>query len=117
VYNLVSTTNPETINFKLKTTYPGSFSHTSAEITITISCGSSYDISAATTTTPQFVTHADANVGFTLPAFTSAQQTGCPVNDIVISGSGSSLTTPSGVGQETLVGGNYMVKPSDTALH
>ncbi len=30
VFNLVSTTSPETINFKLKTTFPGSFTHTSA---------------------------------------------------------------------------------------
>jgi hypothetical protein len=27
------------------------------------------------------------------------------------------VTTPSGVGQETLVSGNYLVKPTDTALH
>ncbi len=27
------------------------------------------------------------------------------------------MTSPSGVEQETLVGGNYLVKPSNTALH
>ncbi len=27
------------------------------------------------------------------------------------------MTTPSGLEQETLVGGNYIVKPSDTSLH
>jgi hypothetical protein len=97
VFDLVSTTNPETINFKIKTIYPGSFSHTSAQASIAITCGSSYDISSAAATTPQFVTHGDSAVGFTLPAFTSAQQTGCPVNDIVISGSESSVTTPNGL--------------------
>jgi hypothetical protein len=97
VFNLVSTTSQETINFKLKTTFPGSFTHISAQATITISCGSSYDISSATATTPQYVTHGDSSVGFTLPAYSSAQQTGCPVNSIEISGLGTSVTTPSGV--------------------
>ncbi len=36
---------------------------------------------------------------------------------IETSGSGTELTTPSGVGQPILVSGNYLVKPSDTSLH
>jgi hypothetical protein len=52
VFDLVSTANPETISFKVKTTYPGSFTHTSATASITISCSNSYDISAAAATSP-----------------------------------------------------------------
>ncbi len=63
------------------------------------------------------MTHGDSSVGFTLPAYTSDQQTGCPVNNIEISGSGTSVTTPTGVEQETLVSGNYLVKPSDNSIH
>ncbi len=69
VFDLVSTTNPETFSFKVKTLYQGSFTHISATATITISCGSSYDITSAIATTPQYVSHGDSSAGFILPAF------------------------------------------------
>ncbi len=52
-----------------------------------------------------------------MPVYSSSEQTGCPTNSITITGSGTSVTTPTGVEQAALISGNYLVKPSDNTLH
>lgn len=118
VFDLVDNDVANVINFKIKTTFSGSFTHTSAQSTITLTCGSSYPISAASTpTSPQFITFDDSSVGYTLPAFTTSQQTGCPTNQIQITGSADSLTTATGLEEAALVDSDFLVKPSDNTAH
>jgi hypothetical protein len=89
-YDLAQISIEDSFSFKFKTQYPGSMTHLSALVTITITCGSSYSISATTISFEQEVTMGEGTAGFTLPTYTSAQQTGCPVNAFVLTSSGTS---------------------------
>jgi len=54
VFDLVDTINPETITFKVKTTFTNNLEHLSPLITATVSCDNNYIITevAGTVTTP-----------------------------------------------------------------
>lgn len=116
----MSSATEDTITFNIITTFTNSQTHTSPSITITITCNNNYVISAASSTSPQFVTHGDGTVGFTLPAYTSAQQTGCPVNSRLIdNNNGGGASPPSGLpsGEIPAVSGTYIVKPTNNGAH
>jgi hypothetical protein len=49
-YDLVSTTNPETVSFLIATTFTNSMLHNSAVVSIAITCNSNYVISESTST-------------------------------------------------------------------
>jgi len=120
-FDLVDTINQETITFKVLSTFPGELTHLSATASIVVSCGpvGTYTASeVAAPTNPQFVTHGDASVGFTMPTYeTDDWNIGCPVTTVELSatnvGAGA-ISVPSDI---TLNGGVVMVKPTNTALH
>jgi hypothetical protein len=117
---LVSSATEDTITFNIITTFTNSMTHTSPSITITITCNNNYVISAATATTPQFVSHGNAAVGFSLPVFSSAQEVGCPVNSRrVDNNNGGGASPPSGLpsGEIPATSGTYIVKPTNNGLH
>jgi hypothetical protein len=91
--------------------------HSSAEITITVACSSSYSITAASGSTSQDVTFSDSSVGFVLPTYTSSQQTGCPTNLIEVTTSNSAVAAHSGLDDPVQVSSTFVVKPADTSIH
>jgi len=63
-------------------------------VTFTIVCGNAYTINAASSpTSPQYVSHEDSSVGYTLPVYVTSQQTGCPTNLIELTSDASSIVT------------------------
>jgi hypothetical protein len=110
------------VTFKIKTTFSGSMTHVSPQISVVIACGNSYTISAVSgISTPQYVTHGSSSVGFQFPAFTHPQTAGCPINNWELSASGSSVTSVSGMALSTSSGSGTstvkIAKPSNTGLH
>ncbi len=114
----MSTTVEDSFTFKIKTTFAGTMTHLSATISIAITCANSYTLSQATPVNPQFKAHDLAASGFELPTYTSAQQTGCPTNQIQISSSNTEVASVSGLEDPASDGsGGFIVKPSDSNVH
>ena len=106
----------------MKTTITNSLIHLSPLISLLVSCSNSYTITASSAiTADQFVTFADASVGFTLPAFTHSQTGGCPITQWQISTQNTAVTAPSGITISTASGSGsssvMIVKPDNKDLH
>ena len=97
---MVSTTYKVTISFKIKTTFDN-LSHLSQALSFTVSCASNYAVTETAYppgyATTQYQAHLVATSGFTLPTFTSAQNTGCPIDSWQISTVSGSISTPAGL--------------------
>ena len=89
--------------------------HTSATITMVIACGNAYGIIPDAAPTNPYYQDVGLTTGFDLPTFTTYNyQSACPVDTWEISSSNSDpVTAPSGLDNPTLVGGTYVVKPSN----
>ena len=74
MFSLVDTIHPETVTFKIKTTFTGSLvTHISPLITTVITCSNAYTITeVAAPTNPQFVAHLVSTNGFVLPTYVSS---------------------------------------------
>jgi len=119
VFDLVDTIYEEVITFMIKTTFTNLQTHYSTAVTITVVCDSTYTISPdAAATSPQYVTHNDATVGFLLPTYTSSQQDGCPVNSWEISTVNTGITPPWGLNDPVDDGtGIMIIRPIDITAH
>lgn len=92
MFSLDNTNLPAIIQFKFKSTYTNGLSHITASSKITLACGPSYTFSEVTAPiNPQYVPHADSNVGFELPDYVSSQNAGCPPINWEVSSSSSTL--------------------------
>ena len=61
IFDLVSNEVEDVIIFKVRTTFSGGFTHLSHQVSITITCGSEYEINASSTPiAPQFVAYNDS---------------------------------------------------------
>jgi len=111
---------PLTINFKVKTVFTNNLEHLSATASaIVLICGDEYVMSESpSATTPQYVPHDDASVGFILPAYVTTQQAGCPTHTpVVISQTSAGITAPVGLEDPVLVGSDWIIKPTDITAH
>jgi len=117
VFDLVSTSVEDLFTFKVRTYFPGDMSHLSPLATVTIGCLSTYTITQGAFVDPQYKPHDNASVGFVLPSYASAQQTGCPVNQLEVTASGTTVTAVAALKAPELVDGSYLVKPNDPGVH
>ena len=118
IFDLADTINPETITFKIKSTFTNSFEHVSPEVTVTATCNNNYVITETdgTVTSPQIISHGNAALGFTMPQYETTQNVGCPTNAWDLSTSGSSMiahTTLTRTGSAQ----TFVVKPTDNSVH
>ena len=114
----MSTTTPITVTFKIKSTFTNSITHLSPVATVVVSCSNSYTVTEVSApTNPQYVQHGGSTNGFVLPAYTSSQQTGCPVDTFQISSSNTNVIPPAGLNNPVVIGPDRVVTPSDSSQH
>ena len=114
----MDTIHPETITFKILSTFPGGMTHLSPLVTTTVSCGDQYAITEVSApTNPQFVQHDGAVYGFTLPTFQSSQNVGCPPSQWEVSTSDSEVVANAGLNTPQDIDTDKKVTPVDSSLH
>jgi len=94
VFDLVDTIYPETITFKILSTFDGGRTHVSPLVTTIKTCNNNYPITeVAAVASPQYVAHLQSLIGFAIPSYTDTQQTGCPTSTFEVSSTDSPTYT------------------------
>ena len=113
VFALANTIMPQTVTFKILSTFTNGHQFLSSAVSLTISCGNMYTMSeVAPVTNPQIKAHGGSE-GFILPVYQSTQNAGCPP----ISWTIVNMIPAGSLNQWAASGSDKIVRPTNNALH